>query len=290
MKHKYLLIILLTTLTSCATIMTRRDYYVNIYSNANNSKVQILDSTYNLPAKIKIERSKSNLNIQLHSDSLTRNFTVKASPNTAFLYVNLLWMEISPAAYLIDFTNQKRFYYGKYIYLDINDTNRLIRPPVSKFYYNYFSKSYPSKKGQINLVFSMPYINSFYLQPQNEISKANTGFWGISIGLEYFYKETKFLSANANAVSDFFVPVPAAVDISGEYEMMTSVYLSLTDNYKCRRFTLGYGLNYSKNIWDLRYYYWGDPPPPTREPIKKASQSFGFTLNGYHQFGKHFFM
>ncbi|MDP4276614.1 MAG: hypothetical protein Q8914_03170 [Bacteroidota bacterium] len=110
------------------------------------------------------------------------------------------------------------------------------------------------------------------------------------MGLEYFYKKNRFININVNSASDFFLPIPAAVDMSGEYEMMSSVYLGLTDNYKFKRFTVGYGLNYSKNIWDLRYYEWGDPTPPTREPIKRASQSIGFTLNGYHQFGEHFFI
>lgn len=268
--------------------MTRRNYNVEIYSNESNSKAQILDSTYDLPTKINLKRSKNDLDIQLILDTSKISFIVKTSPNPAFLYGNLLWMQVSPAAYLIDFTNQKRFYYGKSIYLDINDSNRIIRPSVSKFYYEYFSKIYPSNKGQINIVLSLPWINSFYFQPQNESSKSNTGFWGISFGLEYFYKEYKYISLNANAVSDFFVPVPAAVDISGEYEMMSSTYLSITDNFKFKRFSVGYGINYSKNIWDFRYYDRFDPPPPTRDPIKRKSESIGLTLNGYHQFGKHF--
>lgn len=288
--HRYFLIVLIMTMTSCATVITRRNYDVVIYSNANNSKAQILDSTYNLPARIRVERSGKDLDIRLISDTLKWSYTVISSPNPAFLYGNLLWMQVSPAAYLIDFTNPKRFYYGKSIYLDIVDTARILRPPVLKFYYDYFSKTYPTNKGQINLVFSLPWVNSFYLQPQHETSKLITGFWGLSVGLEYFYQDNKFISLSANAVSDFFVPVPAAVDISGEYDMMSSIYLGLTDNFKFRRFTLGYGINYSRNTWDHRYYDRFGPPPPTRDPIKRTSESFGFTLNGYHQFGEHFFI
>lgn len=285
-----ILIALIITLTSCATVITRRNYDVVIYSNANNSKAQVLDSIYNLPARIRVKRSGNDLDIRLISDTSKLNYTVISSPNAAFLYGNLLWMQFSPAAYLIDFTNPKRFYYGNSIYLDIADTVRILRPPVLKFYYDYFSKTYPTNKGQINLVFSLPWVNSFYLQPLHETSKLNTGFWGLSVGLEYFYQDNKFMSLNANAVSDFFIPVPAAVDISGEYDMMSSIYLGLTDNFKFRRFTLGYGINYSRNTWDHRYYDRFGPPPPTRDPIKRTSESFGFTLNGYHQFGEHFFV
>lgn len=128
------------------------------------------------------------------------------------------------------------------------------------------------------------------MHPQNETTKANTGFWGISAGMEYFYKNNKFLSLTASAAMDFFVPVPAAVDISGEYALMSSTYFSLMDNYKYKRFSVGYGLNYSRNTWDYRYYARFNPSPPTREPVKKTSQSFGLTINGRYQLRKYFFI
>lgn len=287
---KLLLILLIFTLSSCATLLTRRNYRVHIFSNASNAKVQILDSNYNLPASIKIKRSKENLAILLSTDTSHTNFIVKSSPNLAFLYGNLLWIEFSPLAYGIDFTNQKRFYYGKTIFLDVDDTARVLRPPVSEFYHNYYTKTYPTEKGQINLMLSFPWINNFYLKPQFESTKSNSGFWGISTGIEYYYTHNKYLSLSAHAATDFFVPVPAAVDISGEYEMMSTIYLNLTDNFKLRRFTLGYGINFSENIWDFRYYDRFGPPPPSRDPVKRRSLSTGITLNAYHQFGEHFFM
>lgn len=290
MMHRLLLVLLSLILTSCATVITRRYYNMEINTNYQNAKVLVCDSLYNLPADLKVKRSKNDLKIKLFSDSLTRDYLVKSSPNPAFVFGNLLWMEVSPATYLIDFTNQKRFFYGKSVYLNADDPANVIRPPLSKFYYDYFSKSYSTNKGQTNLVLSLPWINSFYLQPQNESKKSNTGFWGISGGIEYFYKNNKFMGFTGNAVMDFFVPVPAAIDISGEYETMNSVYVSLTDNFKFNRFTVGYGLNYSKNNWAFRYSDRFDPPPPTREPVEKSSQSIGFTVNGYHQFGEYFFV
>jgi hypothetical protein len=289
-RHMFFFSFIVSVLTSCATIMTKRSYDMSIVSNAPNSQVQIFDSIYTLPSEIKVKRSKNDLRIKLMSDSLTREFTIKSSPNPSFLYSNLLWMQVSPAAYLIDFTNQKRFYYGKSVYLDVYDSTSIIRPPVSKFYFDYFSKSYATNKRQLNLVFTLPWINSFFLKPQNEPSKSNTGFWGLSTGLEYFYKKSKYIGLTACAVMDFFLPVPAAVDISGEYDLMSSLYISLTDNFKFRRFTFGYGINYSKNTWDHRFYDWGDPPPPKRDPVKKSDQSIGFTFNSYHQFGEYLFM
>jgi hypothetical protein len=84
------------------------------------------------------------------------------------------------------------------------------------------------------------------------------------------------------------VPVPAAVDISGEYELMSSSYLNISNNHKVRRFSFGYGFSYSKNTWDLRYYNRFNPPPPTRNPEKKSNNALGLVFSSYYLTGKRF--
>lgn len=56
------------------------------------------------------------------------------------------------------------------------------------------------------------------------------------------------------------------------------------------RFTFGYGLNFSKNTWEIVYHDRFDPLPPTREPATRSCSSIGFTLDGYHQIGNHFYL
>ena len=275
-------------LTSCATVITRKSYKMNINTNAKNAKVGILDSIYQLPATVKVKRSKNDLDIKLITDTTTLNYRIKSSINPAFLYGNLLWMQVSPAAYLIDLTNQKRFYYGKSVFFDISDSVRFIRPPISKSFHNFFSKTYPTNKGELYLHVSLPHINSFSLTPENEKAKTNTGFWGLSLGLDYCYARNKFLNLSVSGVSDFFVPVPAAVDISGEYELMSSRYISFSNNHRIKRFTLGYGLSYARNTWDFRYYDRFDPVPPTRDPVKRSHNSFGLVFPTYVQLSKNF--
>jgi hypothetical protein len=268
--------------------MTRKSYKINIVTNAKNAKAEILDSIYQLPVTLKVKRSKNNLDIKLITDTSTINYTIKSSINPAFLYGNLLWMQVSPAAYLIDLTNPKRFYYGKTVLLDVSDTVRFIRPPISKSFYDFFSKTYPTNKGELYLHVSLPHINSFSLKPENEGHKINTGFWGLSLGIDYCYAQNKFFNLSVLGVSDFFVPVPAAVDIGGEYELMSSRYISFSNNHRINRFTIGYGLSYARNTWDFRYYERFDPPPPTREPIKRSHNSFGLVFPTYFQLSKNF--
>ncbi len=255
-----------------------------------NALVEINDSIYNLPATVRIKRSKEDLTIKLLNDSLKKDYVVKASPNAMFLYGNLICYPILPIMYGVDFTNQKRFYYGRTIFLYSQDTTKIIRPKILKTYYDYWHNNFETNKGRINVVLSFPWINSFFLQPNSESPKSSIGFWGISTGLEYYYRKNKFVSLKGSAVMDFFLPFPAAVDFSGEVENMYSLYISLTDNYKFRRFTMGYGLNFSENTWELKYYDSFDPPPMTRDPVTKTSKSLGITLNGYHQVSRSFFV
>jgi hypothetical protein len=285
---KVVVILLSFLLISCATVLSKRSYNVTISSQSNRDSAEINNNRYSLPAIVKVKRSSEDLGIKLISDETILNFNIKPSPTPTFLFGNLFWVTASPAAYLIDLTNQKRFYFGKNIFLSKYDSNRTIIPAPLGSIKSYFAKRYPRKAGDIILTLSLPHANSFYLKPENEIPKSNTGFWGISGGLEYYYKANKYLSFNANAVSDFFVPVPAAVDIQGKYELMTSVYLGLTINKMVHRFSYGYGINYSKNSWKYEDRY--GAPAIITESIIKSSQSIGITINGYHQISKSFFV
>ncbi len=275
--------------SSCATLTTRKCYKVKVSTDLAGSTAQILDSTYSFPAVVKLPRSKDDLHIKLSSDSFSKDFTVKASPNRAFLYGNLVWTIIAPAAYGIDFTNQKRFYYGENIFLSVNDTATLIRPEILQNYRDYWLESFNVNKGQITLNISVPYCNIFNLQPYGESRKFNTGFWGISAGIDYFYKADKFLSLTASKQTDFFLPFLAPIDLSGTWEYMDSKNIRLTDNFRFRRFTAGYGLSFSENIWQSIYYDRWDSPPPIRDDVTKTSYSVGFTLDFYHQITDYFF-
>ena len=145
-------------------------------------------------------------------------------------------------------------------------------------------KNYSVNSGQINLLLSLTIANNFYLHPKNEKIKSNSGLFGICIGIEYFYNSKKSICLIANSTTDLI-----EFDIIGQYELMTSSSICISDNFKFSRIFIGYGINYSKNTWDLRYSYSLDTPPPTREPIKKTSYSIGFMINCYYQLSKYFY-
>ncbi|MGE0076351.1 MAG: hypothetical protein AB7S48_00675 [Bacteroidales bacterium] len=269
-------LLLLVILDSCATIINTSTTKISVYSN-RPSRLTVNNSTYNFDreCKIYVERNSDSLIMYAESDSLKRTIKLK-SKNSLGYYANIFYN--CGVGCIIDYNNPKRYTYQNDIFIDYTSHS----DRVSRFG--------SVNKGQINLNLSLPWVNQFVMHPQNEAYKSSIGFWGISAGLDFFYKEDKFISITASGVMDFFLPFPAAVDLSGEFDLMSSSYYSLTDNINFRNFTIGYGLNYSNNTWDHRYYDSFDAPPPTREPVVKSSKSLGFTINSYYRISKHFYL
>lgn len=294
-KPKYLLMLLIAlSLTSCSTITSRKTYSAKFFSDAPNAKAKIGDSIYTLPARVKLKRSKQDLAVTLLADTVTKDFTLKAGPSPQFAFGNLLFMQVLPVAYAADLTNQKRFYYGKFIKLSVKDTATVLRGMPDKLFYKYATKKYPTEKGQIFIELAVPYINGFYLQPRNEPTDTYLGFFGFGAGVSYYYKDNKYVKLAASAAMDSEIPIPIGVYDDGGHETRDVFNFTFTDNFKLNRFMVGYGLNYAINRWRWvnHDYEWppnqnpGIHPDDLRPPSTKISHSFGVTLNAYHQINR----
>jgi len=149
-----------------------------------------------------------------------------------------------------------------------------------------YAKTPNPNKGDMRLVGSIPYVNSFRIEPENEETKINTGFFGIATGLDYYHSENQFVNFGVSGVIDFFLPVPAAVDpawIDGEEdEFLSSLYFVLSNNHRIKIFTVGYGLSYAINYWSYSYYNYSKTPdlPPTKH-IKKNHGALGLIFSSY---------
>lgn len=276
MRNGILCILLFVILNSCATLFNSPTVKIRVATD-RPTELKVGDQTYkiNNQDEILVHRGKDTLVVIARSDSMKKE--IKLIPkNSLLFYANVYTYG---AGFIFDYNNPKRFTYQRNLFLNYatsdNSPQRFSLP----------------RKGQFNVICSLPWINNFYLHPQNEAVKNNIGYWGFSTGLDYYYTEKKFLSLRGNAVTDFFLPVPAAVDFRGEFTLMSSEYISFTDNFQFKNFSLGYGLNYAWNKWDHRYYGpINELFPSARIPVTKSNQSIGFTLNEYYQCSKHFFI
>ena len=278
MKQTLFVLIVSILLSSCATIVNQPYKNVKVYTTEPSKIIYGQDTikTINNKANLMVERKKELLSIATMTDSITK--TIEIKPRNSFMY----WCNITHTfgiGLLVDKNKPKRYSYPKRIYINSADT-------IS----NYYRYSQSKNKGELHLHLSLPHINSFSLKPQNEARKINTGFWGFSIGFDYYHSNNQFVNLGTSGVMDFFLPVPGAVDLSGENELMSSWYISLSNNHKIQRFTIGYGLSYGRNTWTLSYSDWGDPLPPTRDPVTRSHNAFGLIFPTYFRFGEYFYI
>lgn len=275
MKLTRLLLVISFSLTSCATYLNKSNMKIDLFTTEPSKIVIYKDTiqTYNNKIRLAVPRSEDPLDISTITDNRQKEITIKSKHSVTY-FGNIINYGIG---FLVDRNTPKRFTYPKKIFINTGD--------LVNTYYRF---GYPDSRGDIYLHLSLPHINVFRLVPENESVKSNMGFWGITAGLDYYYDSDRFFNMGVSAVSDFFCPVPAAIDISGEYELMSSVYLSFSNNYKMKRFSLGYGLSFSKNTWDFRYYDIFNPPPATREPVKKTNNALGLIMTSYFQLSQRF--
>jgi hypothetical protein len=275
MRCRLLVLLHLILLNSCATIMNDRHTTTTLYTNSPTKVVVNQDtfSTVNNQLPLSLLRGKKPVSILIITDSAEKVHSINSKNSFAY-YGNIICNY--GVGMFIDRNNPKRYTYPRRVYLNVSDT------------LNEFLTVERSHKGKVFLHLSLPHVNSFLLSPENESARTNTGFWGISIGLHYFHQNNQFLNVSVSGVADFFVAIPAAVDISGEYGLMSSRYLSFSNNHNIKRFSFGYGFSYAKNTWDLRYYDRFNPPPPSRDPVKKSNDALGLVFSSYYQAGKSF--
>ena len=284
-------LIIVFTFSSCATIMIgiqdTMTYPLNITTNNPEARVIYDKVEYNVPTKIDVTRSKSDLHIALLADTVKKEFTVEPRLNAWFCLGNpLQFLYLAPIAWGIDLTNPRRFTYGKNIFLDFYDTTTIIRPKLMPELHHFLTRQYPVRQKQINFLYSYPLVNAFHFKPQNEPLKTQVGCLGIGLGGEYFYMSTKSLQFKADAIIDFFLPFPAPVDYWGDREFFNSWYVSVTDNWRIHRFTFGYGFNYAKNTWTFSPYPEYDEHGnliPKMDYTRKTNETLGLTFNSYYQ-------
>lgn len=62
------------------------------------------------------------------------------------------------------------------------------------------SKIQPYKKGDLRLDIKLPHFNNLSFNPNKEFKDSEFGFNGYGLGIEYNYKNNKFLEASSSIV------------------------------------------------------------------------------------------
>lgn len=278
-------LLILIFCSSCATLFNTKTHELKLASKTENAQVQIKDSIYNLPTKIKVERSKEPLNLKFISDTHKVDYQIGPKLTKNFVYGNLLFLYFSPIGYSVDYTNHKRFHYGKSVLIDndtINITYELKRKKRAKVFKE-------TNKGNLFVNASIPYFNNFHMRPENVIPESNSGFFGISLGADYYYKKKNFINLTYSQNLIFETPFPAPISYDSDHEHnQTSAFL-LSNNHVFNRFSVGYGLSYINYKWSLHKESEFDSENnqiTKADNITKKHVALGFTFPAYYRLNK----
>lgn len=270
--RKYVLIVTFVTFcSSCASIFNSRDTTVRIITE-KPVELQFKDDTLG-QNKILIDscidlvvpRSKKPLLFQLTNDSLSRDISIPSKASETF-YLNFLSTIIGAG---IDFFSPKRFTYSSPRYYPSDLTEKKSKSRDDSFNFKKIKEKLSTQKvpkdksrtlmistkpqpKDLYMSISFPYVNNFNLSPDGESRKDSWGFLGMTLGVDYYYKNKSFVSISLSGVIDYEIPIPVGMDYDGgQSENMYSLSLVLANNHRFNRFSFGYGLSCSRNLWRL---------------------------------------
>lgn len=191
-------LIFLLISSSCATVFNKNTTSIQFHSSVPTQvifKSDTLKIQENEPEEVIVERSKAPLNFVGKIDTIGDEINIGAKNSPAY-YWNILNYGVGM---WVERNEPKRYTYPSNIYLDTLD---------GELTYRFKS---PEKIGKLYMHLSMPYLNHFNFAPTGEPDrKINTGFLGLSGGLDYYHSKNQFLSLTGNVAIDFPIPFIAA--------------------------------------------------------------------------------
>ena len=215
MKVRYLLILSLLILTSCATIINSPDTKVRFFSREgtipfilNNDSAHI----YHTDTVVRIQRSKEPLRVSIVGDSLPKTrYTVDSQLSSSYAIGNLFTYF---AGYLIDLTNPKMYTYPGNIEISENSlssfalTDYRLRKPTQVLTPDHstpnpgfvtIKKRGPRMPGRLNLQYHPLGMASFDWQTYRGRDHDN---WAITtaLGINYYLSPGRRLSLQGEAM------------------------------------------------------------------------------------------
>lgn len=269
-KNAILFLITIQIFSSCASILNTPVQKISISTDKNIQLLSIENvgiqksnvRTRNATHIFYVERSKDTLKVNLKVDSTKQS--IYLAPKKSFAY----WFNIYSnygIGLLVDNHSIKRYAYSAKNYLSIKD---------SSIYRQRFA---PIQKGTTMLSFSFPFTTIFNVSTNDKQFKS-VGFLGVEAGVEYFYKQKKYVSIHVGAATDQFAEHLGV----GYFESATTMYTSIRNNRLIGSFDLGYGIHFSQLQWNKQTV--GDTIQ-INQTLKK--RGLGLSLSVHYRIGDH---
>jgi hypothetical protein len=297
MNRIIVVLIVLFSLNSCASIINTEYTQVKLYSKQDSVKVSSsnCDGFSYTPAKLIVKRSKEDLRVQLAIDSVKKEVFIPSKLSTVFWAGNLF----SPAimtGYLIDLTNQKRYTYPRSVYFDFDSLDQINfryrtltdSEKLSKLSEDVgFNRFYSATKGEMKLRFSVPEANFMHFR-KGRFMESTGGFLGFTGEFDYYYADKKYIGLGAGAVINFIVPVPVPYSPYGEYEKSKGYYLDFICGVDVRRISFRGGIHAAKYSYYKRFAVYDMVNKDSYDSYKLVAYRMGVSLSSVFKLSKHF--
>jgi hypothetical protein len=261
--------------TSCATIINRRTTDVKIISKKDPVKFYINgdSSTWNnTPQTLAIERSRSDLVITAKKDTVQKTFLIRSKLSTAFWLGNIFCGGL--AAYAVDLFSPKRFTYPSEISIDFDKNTYSIQKTLSD-----------PEKGLLNLSFSIPEGNLFYMRKEKGYGSF-AGFLGLTGGAQYYISNTHSIDLNAGIAGDLLLPIPVPVDYFGPHTTSSVFFVAAKFGSDYKRIHYAAGFQFNRSFYN-RYNIAGSGAAHD-STFSINQNNAGLALSAYYRFSRTF--
>ncbi|MCK5742658.1 MAG: hypothetical protein KAH48_10600 [Chlorobi bacterium] len=261
-----ILIVLLITLSSCASIMNSERVLVTIHTNKDATV--ILDGLQYPKGKetvLSLRRRAYDRVITVRSDSLEKTVNIRSEYSNYFVFANLPFTPISHIADYLIGTDNLLYTYDDHIYIDMNN------------YINGYSEyAFRGTRKEQRLLITVPEVNVFSQSVPELTNNINAvGFLGLGLTYERQYRENKYWSTSLEIASDLPVPVPmiGQFNIDRKYGYQYCWHYDIRDNYDLNDyFSVGYGLSLNRLLTPSKYAY-------SDSDVKKDYESMAIGLS-----------
>lgn len=294
-------------LTSCATILNRSHQKVNFYGDEPNSKMVFNDSVYELPVRLRVERSSKSLSVDYLTNETSEN-TIRRKLDFKYLPGNIFLGPASGVAFLVEGRTPKKYRYPLNILLthqkfekrgDLIDyqknyffehkeeieNNRLFVDEKEKYVYE---KHQNKSKGDRFHVIHLPSFSAFDIGTIDQ-RESFAGLFTVGYGFEKFYTDKMFWSAELTVRTNWFDLILSSLDDHKDSFVQTSI--SVHNNHLMgKRWEVGYGIRASYNMLNYEAIYYnynnGIFMSSTYAQIKDYYISAGASGRVSYHFGK----
>ncbi len=290
---------------SCSTILNSSRTDVYVYSQkpvtvTHETESSLVDSTSRM--HIRVRRSEKLLNITASNDSITKDIYISPRLSPTF-FMGFFFFPYT----LFDFASQKRYKYPNEIVLNddlliktkISSKEKSERMKLDQRLGGKHNALKLPQKGDFFANMTLPFVlpSQTLLSPREGINTSRGSFLGFGLGLEYYYKDNRFINLNSSVTfgGDFQI---GCGDWGYDDETRFDVYnITLSHNHRLERLSFGYGLSYMYNDW-WRYEYkpkslldeYGGLIDPNSEPAQYYEawrySTLGLALNSYYILGR----